>query len=76
MTTINELSDDELALYAKDWRQRALRGDKAARGVAHALETEFRRRGGSSLIRVAVDDLDTRPTRLRGHRPWWRFWEG
>ena len=76
MTTISELSDDELALHAKDWRHRALRGEKSARGVAHALETELRRRVGPPLVRTEPDELDLRPARLRGHRPWWRFWEG
>ena len=29
---------------ARDWRQRALRGEKDARGLAHELECEVRRR--------------------------------
>lgn len=38
------LQDDELIAQARDWRQRALRGEKEARGLAHELEREVRRR--------------------------------
>jgi hypothetical protein len=38
------LQDDELIALAREWRQRALRGDKSARGMAHKLECEARRR--------------------------------
>ena len=73
MTEITELNDDDLTRYAREWRQRSLRGDKQARGIAHALETELRRRGQASA--PAPFELDTRPVPLR--RPtkaWWRFW--
>ena len=32
---------------AREWRLRALRGEKAARGMAHELEREVRRRFGN-----------------------------
>ena len=41
---IRALQDDELMAQARDWRQRALRGEKDARGLAHELECEVRRR--------------------------------
>lgn len=41
---IRELQDDELIAQAREWRQRALRGEKDARGFAHELECEVRRR--------------------------------
>lgn len=41
---IRELQDDELLAQAREWRQRALRGEKDARGFAHELECEVRRR--------------------------------
>lgn len=70
---ISELSDDDLALHAQEWRQRALRGEKTARGVAHTLETELRLRSGVTL--ASAETLDTRPTALRQQtRPWWKFW--
>ena len=73
MTEITELNDDDLPRFAQEWRQRALRGDKQARGVAHALETELRRRGRATA--PAPVELDTRPATLRQPaRPWWRFW--
>ena len=73
MTEITELNDDDLTRYAQEWRQRALRGDKEARGVAHALETELRRRGQTTS--PAPFELDTRPAPLRRPaKPWWRFW--
>jgi len=41
---IRELHDDDLLAQARAWRQRALRGEKDARGFAHELECEARRR--------------------------------
>ena len=41
---IRDLQDDELRTQAREWRQRALRGEKDARGLAHELECEVRRR--------------------------------
>ena len=41
---IRELQDDDLLAHAREWRQRALRGEKDARGFAHELECEVRRR--------------------------------
>ena len=41
---IRELQDDELVAQARGWRQWALRGEKDARGVAHELERQVRRR--------------------------------
>jgi hypothetical protein len=76
MTAIRDLSDEDLTLHAQEWRQRALRGDKSARGVAHALETELRRRGVGIGAQTTPADLDTRPITLRNPRPWWKFWTG
>ena len=39
---IQALQDDELMAQARAWRQRALRGEKDARGFAHELECEVR----------------------------------
>jgi hypothetical protein len=73
MTVISELSDDDLAHHAQEWRQRALRGEKTARGVAHTLETELRQRSGVTL--ASAETLDTRPATVRQQtRPWWKFW--
>jgi hypothetical protein len=44
---IQELQDNELIEQAREWRQRALRGAKDARGRAHELEREVRRRFGT-----------------------------
>lgn len=41
---IRELQDDDLLAHAREWRQRALLGEKDARGLAHELECEVRRR--------------------------------
>ncbi len=43
-----ELQDEELIAQARAWRQRALRGERDARGIAHELEREVRRRFGTS----------------------------
>jgi hypothetical protein len=74
MTAIGDLSDEDLTRHAQEWRQRALRGDRSARGVAHALETELRRRGASSFAQTSPASLDTRPVPMRNVRPWWKFW--
>lgn len=44
---VQELRDEELIAQAREWRQRALRGERDARGMAHELEREVRRRFGS-----------------------------
>lgn len=74
MTTKERLSDEELRALAGDWRKRALQGDLHARGVAHELETEMRRRVGAPFPNY--DTLDMRPLELRTavQRRWWRFW--
>lgn len=41
---LHDLPDEDLVANAKEWRQRALRGDKDAHGLAHELERELRRR--------------------------------
>ncbi|MET3494197.1 hypothetical protein [Variovorax boronicumulans] len=62
----------QIALAA-EWRRRALRGDRDARGIAHALEVEVRRLRGHAP--AANHDLDTRHLELRQPaRPWWRPW--
>lgn len=57
---IADLSDAELEAQAKEWRRAALRGSKEARGHAHVLEVELRRRQGF-VNRRANADLDLRP---------------
>ena len=47
MMDVQELQDDELIAQAQKWRGRALRGEKAARSIAHELEREVRLRFGT-----------------------------
>lgn len=73
MTETPDTNDAGLAEQAAQWRRRALQGDKRARGVAHELETEMRRRLGDSVARPV--DLDTRPLEARQRaRSWWSRW--
>ena len=72
MPEFGQFTDDELLAQAHDWRRRALHGDKNARGMAHAMETEIRRRVGNPKTSFAA--LDTRPLAARSQRAWWRFW--
>ena len=51
---ITELSDDDLAELAREWRRRSLRGEREARGTAHELEREMRRR--SAIQRSNEDE--------------------
>lgn len=72
---LTELDETSLAAHAAEWRRRALRGEKQARGIAHALEAEMRRRFGDSIPPSQSADLDTRPLALRQPpRRWWKFW--
>ncbi|ATA53133.1 hypothetical protein CKY39_07855 [Variovorax boronicumulans] len=74
MTTKQMLSDEELSAMAIEWRRKALRGDLHARGIAHDLETEMRRRAGAPS--TDYDSLDLRPIGMRlDRRSWWRFWQ-
>lgn len=73
MTDSEKLPDAELASMAAQWRQRALQGDLSARGVAHELEAELRRRSG--VLFPDYDTLDLRSLDQRRQRPsWWQIW--
>ncbi|MDQ0073402.1 hypothetical protein J2W34_005210 [Variovorax boronicumulans] len=75
MTEEQELPDEALSAMAIEWRRKALEGDHHARGIAHELETELRRRAGAPFANY--DTLDMRPLAMRAARPvWWRFWRG
>ncbi|MDM0117289.1 hypothetical protein QTI66_34795 [Variovorax sp. J22R133] len=65
-----EVGDDELQTLAVAWRGRALRGEKDANGVAHALEVEVRRRARASQLQALPPE-----TPPQAQRPWWRFWQ-
>ena len=67
--SLDHLEDAELAQLALEWRARALRGDRKAYGLAHALEVEQRRR----RVPEPIKDPAEAPT--PAVRPWWRFWE-
>ena len=68
-----QLPDPELSRLAMEWRSRALHGDLGARGIAHELESELRRRNGARF--PAFDTLDMRSLESRQKRPLqWRFW--
>ncbi|MNT62314.1 hypothetical protein D3C72_2000230 [compost metagenome] len=53
--------------------RKALAGDLHARGIAHELETELRRRAGAPFTNY--DTLDLRPLEARTvrRRRWWPF---
>lgn len=64
-----QLSDEDLAREAVEWRRRALHGDRDANGRAHELEREVVRRSGAlSTLGAALRERPVRP------KPWWRFW--
>jgi len=73
MTTKQELPDEALSALATEWRRKALEGDLYARGVAHELEAELRRRAGAPFMNY--DTLDLRPLETRtARRGWWPIW--
>ncbi|WP_395321887.1 hypothetical protein [Variovorax sp. UC74_104] len=73
MTETETLPDEELGAQATQWRRRALQGDLHARGIAHQLEAELRRRAGALPPDYEMLDL-----RLLEHRQvkrrWWKPW--
>jgi hypothetical protein len=58
MMESEKLPDEELGARAAAWRRRALQGDPNAKGIAHQLETELRRRSGAPF--PDYDALDLR----------------
>lgn len=68
---VKELSDADLIEQVAKWRSAALRGSREARGQAHALEVEIRRRMGVRGLRTN-NDIDLRSLDEREHRAgWW-----
>lgn len=65
---LDDLDDAELKRLAVFWRAQALRGDRAAHGIAHALEVAYRRRRRESQLAQLPPDPSAPP------RPWWKFW--
>jgi hypothetical protein len=65
---LGHIDDDELERLAVSWRAQALRGDREAYGIAHALEVERRRRlRDSQMAQLPAEDVAP-------PRPWWKFW--
>lgn len=64
------VDDAELARLAKMWRAEALRGNRDANGIAHALEVEGRRRVRADQAQQHALVLKRQP------KPWWMFWAG
>jgi hypothetical protein len=65
---LGHIDDHELEHLATTWRRRALRGDREAYGIAHALEVEARRR--QRVSQMAQLPPEPVPTRRR-----WQFWK-
>jgi hypothetical protein len=69
----HELDDEQLAELAREWRERAGRGEQLAFGVAQAFEAEQRRRrriqGSQVQLLASPNQLKMAPS-----RPWWKFW--
>ena len=71
MTESGQLSDGELLTRAHEWRREALRGVLHARGYAHELEAEMRRRfANATALRAPLETSEA----TRRPRPWWRPW--
>ena len=63
-----DMDDVKLDNLAVAWRAQAGRGDRAAFGVAHALEVERRRRLRDSQM------AQLSPEPQAPLRRWWQFW--
>lgn len=66
---IASLDDERLEQLAVSWRAQALRGDRQAFGVAHALEVERRRRLSASQLQQ-LEPLAP----IASRKPWWKVW--
>ncbi|MEP6723086.1 MAG: hypothetical protein ABJA77_16705 [Variovorax sp.] len=66
---LGHIEDEELERLAISWRAQALRGDREAYGIAHALEAEQRRRLRASQM------AQLPPEPVAPQRPWWKFWQ-
>ena len=64
-----DLEDEELERLAVAWRAQAMRGDRKAFGLAHALEVERRQRLRDSQLQQLP------PAPVEAPRPWWKFWK-
>lgn len=64
-----DIEDEELARLCATWRTQALRGERRAFGIAHALEVERRRRTRDSQLQALPPEL-TMPAQ---QRPWWKL---
>lgn len=73
MIETDKLPDEELGQHAAEWRRRALAGDLHARGIAHQLEAELRRR--SAAVFTSYDTLDLRSLEGKQRGAWWQFWK-
>jgi len=74
MVELENSDQHGLAAQAAEWGRRALRGDRDARGIAHALEVEVRRLRGNAPA-MSQELLDTRPLAIwDSARPWWKRW--
>lgn len=65
---LDSLDDAQLEQLAVAWRAQALRGDRKAHGIAHALEVAYRRRLRESQLAQLPTESVSPP------RPWWKFW--
>ena len=68
------LQDDELMALAREWRLRALRGEKDARGMAHELEREVRRRFPKTGTPIALPPAHPLGTMPQAPRHRWKPW--
>lgn len=73
MKEFERLPDEELGLTAAAWRKRALRGERQARGMAHELEAELRRRSGRPSSASLTLEMRSLEIWLR-RPPRWQFW--
>jgi hypothetical protein len=67
-----ELDDDQLGELAREWRERAGRGEQLAFGVAQAFEAEQRRR--RRIQESQVQPLASPKQPKQPPQPWWKFW--
>jgi hypothetical protein len=68
---VTELSDEDLKQLAAHWRGEALPGVREARGPAHQLEVEMRRRMGANVSVRNLGSLDLRPLSSWGSERRW-----
>lgn len=75
LPALSHVDDQELERLATLWRAQALRGNREAFGIAHALEVEQRRRLRPSQMANLAASRERQARESAKPRRWWQLWK-